>query len=140
MSRSGYSDDHEGWASICWRGAVNSALKGARGQAFLKEALVALDALEPKALIAESLSVNGGVCTLGAVGAARGIDMAPLEGYEGRDNSRVAARAFDIAPAMAAEIMFHNDEGNYRDETDEQRYTRMHKWIVAQIKEPNEQT
>lgn len=35
MSRSGYSDDCYGWELICWRGAVNSAIKGKRGQSFL---------------------------------------------------------------------------------------------------------
>ncbi|KGC50992.1 hypothetical protein DO66_5867 [Burkholderia pseudomallei] len=36
MSRSGYSDDCGGWSLIRWRGAVNSAIKGARGQKFLR--------------------------------------------------------------------------------------------------------
>jgi len=46
MSRSGYSDDcDDQWSLICWRGAVKSAIRGKRGQAFLKEMLAALDAL-----------------------------------------------------------------------------------------------
>jgi hypothetical protein len=45
MSRSGYSDDHSEWDLIRWRGAVASAIRGKRGQAFLRELLVALDAM-----------------------------------------------------------------------------------------------
>jgi hypothetical protein len=37
MSRSGYSDDLENWSLIRWRGAVASAIRGRRGQAFLRE-------------------------------------------------------------------------------------------------------
>ncbi|ENQ7660184.1 hypothetical protein ACEQOL_006537 [Pseudomonas aeruginosa] len=37
MSRSGYCDDLDNWSLICWRGAVSSAIKGKRGQAFLIE-------------------------------------------------------------------------------------------------------
>lgn len=44
MSRSGYNDDCDGWALIRWRGAVNSAINGKRGQAFLRELVAALDA------------------------------------------------------------------------------------------------
>ena len=49
MSRSGYSDDCENLG--LWRGAVEKSIKGKRGQAFLKEMLVALDSLPEKKLI-----------------------------------------------------------------------------------------
>lgn len=32
MSRCGYSDDYDQWALIRWRGAVESAIRGKRGQ------------------------------------------------------------------------------------------------------------
>lgn len=49
MSRSGYCDDGEnGWATICWRGAVKSALRGKRGQSFLLELAEAMDAMPTK--------------------------------------------------------------------------------------------
>ena len=34
MSRSGYTDECDGWELVRWRGAVNSAIRGKRGQAF----------------------------------------------------------------------------------------------------------
>jgi hypothetical protein len=135
VSRSGYSDDFCGneWDLIRWRGAVNSAIKGRRGQAFLKELRAALEAMPGKRLVANKLEVGGEVCTLGAVGKARGVEMAKIDP---EDRSTVAG-TFGIAEAMAAEIMFENDEwGAWRndDETPEHRYERMLKWVVSQIK------
>lgn len=133
MSRSGYSDDCYGRELNLWRGAVERAIKGKRGQAFLREALAALDAMPEKRLTTDSLHepTTGEFCTLGAVGAARGMDMTPLEKAE-RDD---VARGFGIAEALAAEIMFENDErGPWREkESPEQRWSRMRAWIVAQI-------
>lgn len=108
MSRSGYSDDCEDqWAMIRWRGAVNIAIKGRRGQQALCEILAALDSLPEKRLASESLvTADGDFCTLGALGKARGIDLEPID-PEDRD---AVARAFGISEALAAEIMYENDE------------------------------
>ena len=138
MSRSGYSDDCDGWALIRWRGAVNSAIKGKRGQAFLREALAAMDAMPEKRLTTDSLHepTTGEFCTLGVVGAARGMDMKPLELFE-REG---IAEGFGISMALAAEIMFENDEGGYYwsyhngPETPEARWSRMRSWIESNIK------
>lgn len=136
MSRSGYTDDCDGWGLICWRGAVKSAMRGARGQAFLREVAAAMDAMPEKSLIPDSLKdSDGDFCTLGVVGAARGLDMAAID----PDDRESVARAFGIAPSMAAEIMYENDEGGpwaarWGDaETPEQRWTRMRAWVQQQI-------
>ena len=106
MSRSGYSEDCDGWALIRWRGAVTSAIKGVRGQSFLRELLERLDAMPEKRLIAQELvTPDGEYCALGVVGAARGIDMTTLD-PEDRES---VARVFGIAPALAAEIVYEND-------------------------------
>jgi hypothetical protein len=111
MSRSGYSDDCDGWALIRWRGAVNSAIQGSRGQAFLRELATALDAMPDKRLIADELqTADGEYCAIGVLGAARGVDMSKLDP---EDREAVAA-AFNIAPALAAEIVYENDESVYR--------------------------
>jgi len=61
MSRSGYIEDWDDqWGLICYRGAVKSAIRGRRGQAFLREMLAALDALPEKRLITEELVIDGG--------------------------------------------------------------------------------
>jgi len=94
-----------------WRAAVNRAIRGKRGQAFLREMLTALDALPEKKLIAEELILDGQVCALGAVGQARGLDMSDIDP---RDSDGVHTH-FGIANAMAREIIFINDEvdGHY---------------------------
>ena len=128
MSRSGYSDDVDGWALIRWRGAVRSAIRGKRGQTFLREMLAALDALPEKRLIEEELAHAGEVCAIGAVGKAGNV---PMETIHPEDYGAIAT-AFGISEAMAREIMFMNDEGHRR-ETPEERFTRMREWIVSQI-------
>ncbi|WP_256576270.1 hypothetical protein [Pseudomonas sp. KK4] len=77
MSRSGYSDDCENWSLICWRGAVNSAIKGKRGQAFLIELRDALDAMPVKRLTTNTLEADGEFCTLGALGDVRADSLNP---------------------------------------------------------------
>ncbi len=107
MSRSGYTDDCETWDLIRWRGAVTSALRGKRGQQALREILAALDALPEKKLAAESLvTADGAYCTLGALGASRGLNMADID----PEDRKLVADVFGVAEAMAAEIMFLNDE------------------------------
>lgn len=131
MSRSGYLDDVDQAQAAMWAGAVRSALRGRRGQAFLREMLAALDALPEKKLISRELEQDGCVCALGAVGRTRGLDMATIDPEDG---DTIAAK-FGVAHAMACEIMFMNDEsyGASR-ETPEEKFARMRKWIESQIK------
>jgi len=130
MSRAGYSDElDDNWSLICWRGAVASAIRGARGQAFLREMLAALDAMKDRRLIANDLIAGGEVCAIGAVGAARGIDMTNLDP---EDYGTLAAK-FGIAEALTREIFFENDEGGSFKETPEARYLRVRRWVEEQI-------
>lgn len=130
MSRSGYSDDiDDQWQFIRWRGAVKSAIKGSRGQAFLKEMLVAMDALPERKLIAEELEVGGEVCAIGSVGKSRGVNMSGVD-VEDTDN---VATLFGIPPALAREIVYENDEGRHN-ETPEVRFERMRKWTEDKIR------
>lgn len=144
MSRSGYSDDCENnWSLICWRGAVNSALRGKRGQAFLKELGEAMDAMPVKRLVTEELQADGEFCTLGVVGNARGLDMSVID----PDDPDIVADKFGIAAAMAREIVWENDDHpgvyglkedgtqGWRRETPEERWVRMRKWVLKQIQE-----
>lgn len=131
MGRSGYSDDIENdWSLICYRGAVKSAIRGKRGQGFLRELLAALDALPEKRLIAGDLEKDGAVCALGAIGRARGIDMSAID----PEDTETVAGAFDIAESMAREIVFENDDDfGYHPETPEERYARVRKWVEANL-------
>ena len=106
MSRSGYSDECEGSELALWRGAVCSAIRGKRGQALLRETLAALDAMPVKELIAHELVQDGEFCTLGVVGRARGINLTKID----PEDRHGIAEVFGIAPALAAEIVFMNDD------------------------------
>jgi hypothetical protein len=107
MSRSGYTDYCDGWDLIRWRGAVSSAIRGRRGQQALREMAAALDSLPTKELAAESLvNADGEYCTLGALGRSRGLDMSPID----PEDRAAVAQAFGIAEALAAEVMWLNDE------------------------------
>lgn len=138
MSRSGYSDDCDGWGLIRWRGAVSSAIRGARGQKFLRELLATLDEMPEKRLLAVTVNTSDGVCTLGAVTRARGIDTSDLDSLDpyddyGDSGTALASRV-GIASAMAKEIVYLNDEGGFYNETPERRYERMRRWVIENIR------
>lgn len=131
MSRSGYSDDYDNdWSAIMYRGAVASAFRGKRGQAFLREMLAALDALPCPILIAGDLEADGAVCAIGAVGRARGIDMT---GIDPEDSETVAGK-FGIADCMAREIVYTNDDWFYRC-SPAARWVMMRRWVQSYIRE-----
>lgn len=129
MSRSAYVDDYDGdlWQHIRWRGQVASALRGKRGQAFLRELIEALDAMPAKVLIANALRRGAYVCAIGAVGAKRGVDMSQLD----PDDYGRLADVFGIAHQMVQEIEWMNDEAFYG--TPEQRWKYIRDWAVAAL-------
>ena len=171
MSRSGYSDDcDDNLAAGRWKGALRRAMRGQRGQTFLRELLAALDALPQKRLVANVLQEaewdatgenlvpvkDGDVCAFGAVGRARGIEM-PAR-FEDEDDEWTATedvkRLFGTTDTLSREIMYPNAAGGfgrrvpipnvrrgewgcfgymYLPETPEERFTRMRKWVAAQI-------
>lgn len=167
MSRSGYTDDNDDPLSHGrWRQAVKRALQGQLGQALLRELVEALDAMEDKRLYPGSFATpEGEFCTLGVLGARRGTKMDDLgDDYE-CDTATVGQR-FGIAPAMAAEIMYMNDEyavdewkwvdveicgplrPTWRDQRcrsvrvhndnhPAERWQRMRAWAVENLKTPN---
>lgn len=136
MSRAGYHDDlGDEWALIRWRGAVASAIRGRRGQALLREMLSALDALPAPRLISDELEQDGEVCALGAVGRARSVDMRYIDAH---DYGKIA-KTLGVAEALVREVEFVNDDWywGYGDETPEQRFSRVRKWVAEQIRFPD---
>lgn len=131
MSRSGYSEDCE-YLEL-WRGAVEQAIHGKRGQAFLRELAAALDAMPVKELIDGALiREDGACCAIGAVCKARGTDVSRVDYYD-RDS---VARAIGVAPAMAAEIEFVNDDDFCsRGETPAERWLRMRTWVTRNLRQ-----
>lgn len=131
MSRSGYSDDCSGWELIMYRGRVASAIRGNRGQKFLKEMLTALDEMPVKELVKDELEVpeTGEVCALGCLAKKKGLEMKGIEPY---DSGFQLAKMFDIAECLANEVMYENDA--YWSETPENRWKRMREWVAKNIK------
>jgi hypothetical protein len=146
MSRHGYIEDgdFDHWQTIMWRGSVASAIRGKRGQAFLREMVEALDAMPVKRLIEKELialppafvppSVPAQVCAIGSVGARRGVDMEKLD----PENYDEIAAAFGISPTLVREIEFWNDDalGQHNTETPEYRWQRVRDWAVSKLKGP----
>lgn len=139
--RCGYSEDLDERDVAMWRGRVASAMRGKRGQKLLRELLAALDAMPEKRLIAQELvDDDGEVCALGAAG--RKIGVADLDQIDPEDHETLAER-FDVAACLIQEIEYINDEAApYRqdengkwvdDETPEQRYERVRKWLAGKV-------
>jgi hypothetical protein len=145
MSRSGYADDCDNIG--LWRAAVSNATYGKRGQKFLREMADALDAMPVKELVADAIVRDEiHVCAIGSVAVARGLDVSKLDVTDGEG----VAKTFGIARALACEIAYENDEcgdrwgkdaeGNHvrlPHETPAQRWTRMRRWVAAQIVSPS---
>ena len=138
MGRHGYCNDYDCWDSddqihmINYRGAVKSALRGRRGQAFLQEMLEAMYALPSRELIAGELVREGSACALGSVALKRGMDVSHLD----LDDYTAVAKAFGISEAMAREIMFVNDEGGaWTTMTDAARFEHVRRWIEGELYE-----
>jgi len=141
MSRSGYSDDCENIG--LWRGAVDRAIAGKRGQALLREMGAALDAMPVKELVAGYIVRDSEhVCALGAVALARHLDVSSLDSGDGE----AVAETFGIARALACEIAYENDEnapqhvrnedGSWRrcePETPAERWKRMRAWVAKNL-------
>lgn len=129
MSRSGYTEDDDNWSYIMWRGAVKKAIHGARGQKFLRELIACLDAMPKKELIANNLVSDGGYCALGVVGLSRGLPMTEID----PEDPQSVSEAFDIAGALAKEVVFVNDEAGYFNELPSTRWKRVRQWAAKNL-------
>lgn len=137
MGRSGYTDDYDTEIpGQLYRQAVHRAIAGYRGQHLLKKLRDALDAMPVKRLIAGQIrNAAGEVCALGALDPSAPNYDDDCDWDDG--HSRKLADHFGVAHALAAEIVYMNDEAmewRCRDETPEQRWQRMRQWVDEQIR------
>ena len=134
MTRSGYSDDLD-WLELGrWRGRVMSALRGRRGQALLRDIAKAMDAMPERVLGAGGLKTPAGdFCTLGCAMAHRGLDV-PVEEDESDFDVDWTAGQLDIAECLAMEVTYINDECGFFNETGEQRWRRVRKWVAENLR------
>jgi hypothetical protein len=165
MSRSGYTDDIDDvWAWIRYRGRVSSALRGERGQRFLRDLIRALEAMPVRELIPNTLEASGQYCALGAVARSRGLNPGLMD-TEDHDQ---LAQVFNVASVLAREVMYVNDDGAETDEPDgwielhgpvrgweqqpmipvyepgspeaRDRWGRVHRWAVSHLREEQKPT
>jgi len=149
MSRHGYTDDGDDpLATGRYQAQVASAIRGKRGQAFLRELAAAMDAMPVKVLIAEELiNEEGDCCAIGVVCKSRGLDVSNVDPEEPTEVGSLVG----IAHQLAAEIEYENDDyyhferdenGNWHrvEETPEQRWVRMRKWVELKITKSPEAT
>lgn len=125
MSRSGYidgdgCDEFDALRSYGWRANVNRCINGRRGQAFMWELYLALEALPKRELITGALvsDESGSVCALGAVAVRRGMeipDKFKLTDDEFRfetdmEFAEAMGPLFGLKDMLAREVMYVNDE------------------------------
>lgn len=127
MSRSGYTDECENLN--LYRASVERAIRGKRGQALLRDLRHALDAMPTKALAYGMIEKDGEVCALGAVGRLRGVTLPNVSPDDYGEKNGALGTMLDIAPSLAAEVQYINDEASYSRETPEQRFKRVSKWV-----------
>lgn len=150
MSRfSEYDDYEESFNNEAALYAANTrrALKGKRGQAFLKEMEAALVALPEKRLIEGAVCVEGQVCAIGALALKRQMDAGkdikaaldwleeeapPQEEGNAEETANFALHHLGVMERLAFKMAHINDDGGYK-ETPEQRYERVLKWIRSKI-------
>jgi hypothetical protein len=139
VSRANYSDDLDQWDLIRWRGQVKSAIRGARGQAFFRELITALDAMPEKKLVRMEFEQDGCYCTLGVIARQRGVDLGSFDPDDSEVGEQIG-NALGIAHQLAREIMYENDEwsnwsidsGRLPDDP-AKRWQYMRAWVAAQI-------
>jgi hypothetical protein len=135
MSRHGYSDDcDDNLAAGRWAGRLASAIRGKKGQAFLRELRDAMDAMPEKRLISEELvTADGDCCALGCVAKARGLDVSKVDPEE----PDVVAGVFGITEVLACEVAYQNDEAYPAYHvacTPELRWKAVRRWLDEKIK------
>jgi hypothetical protein len=114
-----------------WRGIIASASRGKRGQAFFRALVEALDAMPEKQLVAGELETEeGAVCGLGCLGKARGLDLRGVDA----ENWDKLGELFGIAPQLAQEVMYVNDESTRGNWTPENRWRLVRDWAARQIR------
>jgi hypothetical protein len=147
MSRTGWTDgddsDNANWHAIMTAGAIKSAIRGKRGQAFLRDLAEALDAMPDKRL-ADGLLIaeDGCKCALGVLGERRGLDLLALQpeevGMEPLDwDQEAIAKAFGVAESLTNQVQWINDGkcawGVDADKDKKLRWQAVRDWVARNL-------
>jgi hypothetical protein len=147
MTRLHYYDDdsdpsQEGLAA----GALRSAIRGKRGQRFIRDLVQALDALPLPELAAGALEdeETGCCCAFGAVRRFRGADAVPLwfHPMEEDMNPDNLVEPFNVSKTLAWSVVQANEDGMIGNDksTRRLRWKQVRDWAVRQLIPPTEET
>ena len=134
MGRSGYEDSgfdsqEDQWSYIRYRGALKSAIRGKKGQTFLKELAEELDAMSVKELVANELEDGENFCALGVLGNKRGLVMRDID----PDDIEFCAELFNMNEKLYREIVYINDECCWHENKKNERWKKVRKWVDENI-------
>ena len=143
MSRYSDCDDYdwEHWMEGQAAGALQSAIRGRRGQQLLRDLIAGLDALPVPELAAGALEdpETGCVCALGAVRLQRSPEAVPLR-FDPTDQGAVfdwrdLAEPFDISQTLANEVIAQNEYGSERndEQSRRRRWLSVRAWAVGHL-------
>lgn len=150
MSRFNSDDYDEEFANQgeLWSANVQRHLKGAKGQAVLRELRDVLLALPEKKLINGRLADEQGcVCTVGALAAHRGVSLQELadlvkpdprwgdiDSYDAEIRTLDLGHRIGLKEVMSVTLAARNDDWRApMNETDEERYERVLKWVESAL-------
>ena len=140
MSRLYQNDcDFDPWMEGQQAGALRSAIRGNRGQRFLRDLVAGLDALPEPKLSAGALEdeETGCCCAFGAVRRYRGADAVPLY-FDPREEDLDPphfAEPFDVAKALAWEVVEANENWSTSncEATMRQRWAHVRAWATRHL-------
>jgi hypothetical protein len=144
MSRYSDYDDYyyEPWMEGQAAGALQSAIRGRRGQRLLRDLIAGLDALQAQELAAGALEdpETGCVCALGVVRLQRGPEAVPLR-FDPTDEDvdwRELAETFDISETLANAVVAQNEYGSKRndEQSRSRRWLSVRAWAVEHLIAP----
>jgi hypothetical protein len=146
MSRYSDCDDYdwEPWMEGQAAGALQSAIRGRRGQRLLRDLIAGLDALPVPELAAGALEdpETGCVCALGAVRLQRGPEAVPLR-FDPTDEDvdwRELAKPFNISETLANAVVSQNEYASERndEQSRRRRWLSVRAWAVGHLIAPVE--
>ena len=137
MSRISYSEDEDYPGQFeLWQANCERSLRGAQGQAELRELRDALLALPEKRLIHGALvDEEGGVCAIGAYASRKGLDLGKFDPEDETDEVGIEA---GMPKFVAWKVVEMNDMELHSRFTSEERYTRMLAWVESKLAKESE--
>jgi hypothetical protein len=144
MSRYSDCDDYdwEPWMEGQAAGALQSAIRGRRGQQLLRDLVAGLDALPEPELAAGALEdpKTGCLCALGVVRLQRGPEAVPLR-FDPSDPDvdwRELAEPFGISETLANAVVSQNEYGSKcnDEQSRRRRWLSVRAWAVGHLITP----